>query len=149
MSRGRGGPGTAGQATAEATDHSAPCGRAFGGSAVHGIFNWLTALILLPLESATALLERLSGLALGAGSLQPGGQAPDILKVLTRPLTHLIVQVRAAAAWGSGWGTRRPGSVLGLPGGASWAGPGAPEARESPEGPVCGHSSSVPSWTPI
>nr|XP_058929343.1 sodium-dependent phosphate transport protein 2C isoform X5 [Kogia breviceps] len=67
--------------------------RAFGGSAVHGVFNWLTALILLPLESAAAPLERLSALALGAASLQPGGRAPDILKVLTRPLTHLIVQM--------------------------------------------------------
>uniref|UniRef100_A0A2K5IAR0 Solute carrier family 34 member 3 n=1 Tax=Colobus angolensis palliatus TaxID=336983 RepID=A0A2K5IAR0_COLAP len=67
--------------------------RAFSGSAVHGIFNWLTALVLLPLESATALLERLSELALGAASLSPGAQAPDILKVLTKPLTHLIVQL--------------------------------------------------------
>ena len=46
--------------------------RAFGGSAVHGIFNWLTALVLLPLESAAAPLERLSALILGAASLQPG-----------------------------------------------------------------------------
>lgn len=68
--------------------------RAFGGSAVHGIFNWLTVLVLLPLENATAALERLSELALGAASLQPGGQAPDILKALTRPFTHLIIQVR-------------------------------------------------------
>jgi hypothetical protein len=61
---------------------------------VHGIFNWLTVLVLLPLESATAALERLSELALGAASLQPGQQAPDILKALTRPFTHLIIQVR-------------------------------------------------------
>uniref|UniRef100_A0A2K6PR22 Solute carrier family 34 member 3 n=1 Tax=Rhinopithecus roxellana TaxID=61622 RepID=A0A2K6PR22_RHIRO len=67
--------------------------RAFSGSAVHGIFNWLTVLVLLPLESATALLERLSELALGAASLSPGAQAPDILKVLTKTLTHLIVQL--------------------------------------------------------
>ncbi|XP_021563935.1 sodium-dependent phosphate transport protein 2C-like, partial [Carlito syrichta] len=33
--------------------------RAFSGSAVHGIFNWLTVLVLLPLESATAGLQRL------------------------------------------------------------------------------------------
>lgn len=86
-------------AAAEASDHPTPCGlRAFGGSAVHGVFNWLTALTLLPLESAAAPLERLSALALGAASLQPGGHAPDILKVLTRPLTRLIVQVRPAAA---------------------------------------------------
>ncbi|XP_067598662.1 sodium-dependent phosphate transport protein 2C isoform X9 [Pseudorca crassidens] len=80
--------------------------RAFGGSAVHGVFNWLTALTLLPLESAAAPLERLSALALGAASLQPGGRAPDILKVLTRPLTRLIVQVRPAAASGR---THTPG----------------------------------------
>ncbi|OBS68976.1 hypothetical protein A6R68_02499 [Neotoma lepida] len=67
--------------------------RAFSGSAVHGIFNWLTVLVLLPLESATAALERLSELALGAASLQPGGQAPDILKALTKPFTHLIIQL--------------------------------------------------------
>ncbi|KAK2120803.1 hypothetical protein P7K49_002189 [Saguinus oedipus] len=66
--------------------------RAFSGSAVHGIFNWLTVLVMLPLETATALLERVSELAVGATSLEPGAQAPDILKVLTKPLTHLIVQ---------------------------------------------------------
>lgn len=75
--------------------------RAFGGSAVHGIFNWLTVLILLPLESAVFPLERLSALVLDVTSLQAGVQAPDILKVLTQPLTHLIVQVRSAAALGS------------------------------------------------
>ncbi|XP_049567164.1 sodium-dependent phosphate transport protein 2C isoform X5 [Orcinus orca] len=94
-------------AAAGASDHPTPCGlRAFGGSAVHGVFNWLTALTLLPLESAAAPLERLSALALGAASLQPGGRAPDILKVLTRPLTSLIVQVRPAAASGR---THTPG----------------------------------------
>lgn len=68
--------------------------RAFSGSAVHGIFNWLTALVLLPLESSAALLEWLSALVLGVARLQPGGRAPDILKALTKPLTSLIVQVR-------------------------------------------------------
>ncbi|XP_058929342.1 sodium-dependent phosphate transport protein 2C [Kogia breviceps] len=86
--------------------------RAFGGSAVHGVFNWLTALILLPLESAAAPLERLSALALGAASLQPGGRAPDILKVLTRPLTHLIVQLDADVITGSGTGSATNGSLI-------------------------------------
>ncbi|XP_059266190.1 sodium-dependent phosphate transport protein 2C isoform X3 [Mustela nigripes] len=86
--------------------------RAFGGSAVHGIFNWLTVLILLPLESATALLERLSGLALGAGGLQPGGQAPDILKVLTKPLTHLIVQLDTDMITSSATGNATNGSII-------------------------------------
>ncbi|XP_005083768.1 sodium-dependent phosphate transport protein 2C [Mesocricetus auratus] len=75
--------------------------RAFSGSAVHGIFNWLTVLVLLPLEGATAALERLSELALGAASLQPGGQAPDILKALTQPFTHLIIQLDSSVITGS------------------------------------------------
>ncbi|XP_051832855.1 sodium-dependent phosphate transport protein 2C [Antechinus flavipes] len=67
--------------------------RAFGGSAVHGIFNWMTVLVLLPLEVAARALEKLSGLVVGAFTLSPGQRAPDILKVLTQPLTHLIVQL--------------------------------------------------------
>uniref|UniRef100_A0A8C0MEQ1 Solute carrier family 34 member 3 n=1 Tax=Canis lupus familiaris TaxID=9615 RepID=A0A8C0MEQ1_CANLF len=86
--------------------------RAFGGSAVHSIFNWLTVLILLPLESATALLERLSALALGATSLEPGGQAPDILKVLTKPLTHLIVQLDTDMIASSASGNATNGSLI-------------------------------------
>ncbi|XP_068409767.1 sodium-dependent phosphate transport protein 2C isoform X2 [Eschrichtius robustus] len=86
--------------------------RAFGGSAVHGVFNWLTALILLPLESAAAPLERLSALALGTASLQPGGHAPDILKVLTRPLTRLIVQLDADVITGSGRGNATNSSLI-------------------------------------
>ncbi|XP_008574723.1 PREDICTED: sodium-dependent phosphate transport protein 2C [Galeopterus variegatus] len=86
--------------------------RAFSGSAVHGIFNWLTVLILLPLESATAMLQRLSELALGATSLQPGVQAPDILKVLTKPLTHLIVQLDTNVIMGSATGNATNSSTL-------------------------------------
>ncbi|XP_059747904.1 sodium-dependent phosphate transport protein 2C isoform X2 [Bos taurus] len=86
--------------------------RAFGGSAVHGIFNWLTALVLLPLESAAAPLERLSALILGTASLQPGGHTPDILKVLTRPLTHLIVQLDADVLMGSATGNTTNRSLI-------------------------------------
>ncbi|KAB0380408.1 hypothetical protein FD755_008192 [Muntiacus reevesi] len=86
--------------------------RAFGGSAVHGIFNWLTALVLLPLESAAAPLERLSVLILGAASLQPGGHAPDILKVLTRPLTHLIAQLDADVLRGTTTGNTTNRSLI-------------------------------------
>ncbi|XP_062938515.1 sodium-dependent phosphate transport protein 2C [Cynocephalus volans] len=86
--------------------------RAFSGSAVHGIFNWLTVLILLPLESATAMLQRLSELALGATSLQPGVQAPDILKVLTKPLTHLIVQLDTNVIMGSATGNATNSTLI-------------------------------------
>ncbi|XP_016067257.1 PREDICTED: sodium-dependent phosphate transport protein 2C [Miniopterus natalensis] len=86
--------------------------RAFGGSAVHSIFNWLTVLILLPLESAVGPLEKLSGLALKAASLQPGAQAPDILKVLTQPLTHLIVQLDAKVIANSATGNATNSSLI-------------------------------------
>ncbi|XP_068928845.1 sodium-dependent phosphate transport protein 2C [Petaurus breviceps papuanus] len=71
--------------------------RAFGGSAVHGIFNWMTVLVLLPLEIVARALEKLSGLVVGTFTLRPGERAPDILKVLTQPLTHLIVQLDSNA----------------------------------------------------
>ncbi|XP_055126187.1 sodium-dependent phosphate transport protein 2C [Symphalangus syndactylus] len=86
--------------------------RAFSGSAVHGIFNWLTVLVLLPLESATALLERLSELALGAASLPLRAQAPDILKVLTKPLTHLIVQLDSDTIMSSATGNATNSSLI-------------------------------------
>ncbi|KAM9207603.1 sodium-dependent phosphate transport protein 2C isoform 1-T1 [Dugong dugon] len=86
--------------------------RAFGGSAVHGIFNWLTVLILLPLESAAAVLERLSALALGATSLQPGARAPDILKVLTKPITHLIIQLDTDLITGGAMGKANHSSLI-------------------------------------
>ncbi|KAK7799732.1 hypothetical protein U0070_010739 [Myodes glareolus] len=86
--------------------------RAFSGSAVHGIFNWLTVLVLLPLESATAALERLSELALGAASLQPGGQAPNFLKVLTQPFTHLIIQLDTNMITSSATSNTTNGSLI-------------------------------------
>ncbi|XP_045418024.1 sodium-dependent phosphate transport protein 2C isoform X1 [Lemur catta] len=86
--------------------------RAFSGSAVHGIFNWLTVLILLPLESVAAVLEQLSELALGTARLQPRVQAPDILKVLTQPLTHLIVQLDTGVIVGSATGKATNSSLI-------------------------------------
>ncbi|XP_024418189.2 sodium-dependent phosphate transport protein 2C isoform X2 [Desmodus rotundus] len=86
--------------------------RAFGGSAVHSIFNWLTVLVLLPLEGAAAPLEKLSALALGAASLQAGGRVPDILKVLTQPLTHLLVQLDADVIASSAAGNATNSSLV-------------------------------------
>jgi len=58
------------------------------------MFNWLTVFILLPIEAATGYLyyltepmvSRLSG-------VQDTGN-PQFLKVITDPLTELIVEVR-------------------------------------------------------
>nr|XP_028690378.1 sodium-dependent phosphate transport protein 2C isoform X1 [Macaca mulatta]XP_028690379.1 sodium-dependent phosphate transport protein 2C isoform X1 [Macaca mulatta]XP_028690380.1 sodium-dependent phosphate transport protein 2C isoform X1 [Macaca mulatta] len=133
--------------------------RAFSGSAVHGIFNWLTVLVLLPLESATALLERLSELALGAASLSPGAQAPDILKVLTKPLTHLIVQLDSDVIMSSATGNATNRSLI-----KRWCGTTGQPTRENSSNcgafgpcmernstapvdrppPVCGHGAHGP-----
>lgn len=102
--------------------------RAFSGSAVHGIFNWLTVLVLLPLESATAALERLSELALGAASLQPGGQAPDILKALTQPFTHLIIQLDSSVITGSATSNTTNSSLI-----KQWCGVKGETSQESHE----------------
>ena len=96
---------------------------------MHSIFNWLTVLVLLPLEGAAAPLEKLSALALGAASLQAGGRVPDILKVLTQPLTHLLVQVRPPPVPRGGSG---PHSGL--------------SSSQVPESPAQGRNPSVHSW---
>ncbi|XP_037350106.1 sodium-dependent phosphate transport protein 2C isoform X2 [Talpa occidentalis] len=114
--------------------------RAFGGSALHGIFNWLTVLVMLPLESASAALERLSELTLGSTSLQPGTQTPDILKVLTQPLTHLIVQLDPDVLAASASGNATNSSLI-----KRWCGSKEPAAGNSSDcGDLCpGNSSSA------
>lgn len=74
-----------------------PFHRAFAGATVHDFFNWLSVLVLLPLEAATHYLEKLTNLVLETFSFQNGEDAPDILKVITDPFTKLIIQVMAVS----------------------------------------------------
>lgn len=68
--------------------------RAFSGATVHDVFNWLTVLVLLPLEVVTNYLARLTHAIVDAMDLQQYKAAKqDLLKVITKPLTNLIVQV--------------------------------------------------------
>uniref|UniRef100_A0A8C5PCG8 Solute carrier family 34 member 3 n=1 Tax=Leptobrachium leishanense TaxID=445787 RepID=A0A8C5PCG8_9ANUR len=76
--------------------------RAFGGSAVHGMFNWLTVLVLLPIEIGTGYLYHVSKAIINSFNIYAGGNSPDILKVITRPFTNLIVQVDSKLVAGSG-----------------------------------------------
>lgn len=78
--------------------------RAFAGATVHDCFNWLSVLVLLPLEAATGYLHHVTRLVVACFNIRGGRDAPDLLKIITEPFTKLIVQVRAAA-WGGGWGT--------------------------------------------
>ncbi|KAM9357472.1 sodium-dependent phosphate transport protein 2A [Symphorus nematophorus] len=67
--------------------------RAFAGATIHDCFNWLSVLILLPLEVVSGLMTRLSHLLITSFRLQPGEEAPELLKVITEPVTKLIVQL--------------------------------------------------------
>nr|XP_020467626.1 sodium-dependent phosphate transport protein 2A-like [Monopterus albus] len=67
--------------------------RAFAGATVHDCFNWLSVLVLLPLEAASGLLRRLSQAAVDSLQLSTGDEAPELLKVLTEPLTKRIIQL--------------------------------------------------------
>ncbi|XP_043727401.1 sodium-dependent phosphate transport protein 2B isoform X1 [Cervus elaphus] len=67
--------------------------RAFAGATVHDFFNWLSVLVLLPLEAATGYLERLTNLILESFHFKNGEEAPELLKVITDPFTKLIIQL--------------------------------------------------------
>ncbi|XP_029200006.2 sodium-dependent phosphate transport protein 2B-like isoform X1 [Acropora millepora] len=68
--------------------------RAFAGAVVHDIFNWLSVLVLLPLEVITGYLRRLTGLIIRDLHLSEGKKTNQkLLKVVTEPLTKLIIQI--------------------------------------------------------
>ncbi|CAL8333911.1 unnamed protein product, partial [Gadus morhua 'NCC'] len=74
--------------------------RAFAGATVHDCFNWLSVLVLLPLEVLTGATARLSLLLVSSFHLQRGKDAPELLKVLTQPVTELIIQLDKAVITG-------------------------------------------------
>jgi len=68
--------------------------RSFAGATVHDMFNWLTVLILLPLEVVSGYLEALTGAIVK--NIKPSDtytDEPQFLKVITDPLTKRIVKV--------------------------------------------------------
>ncbi|XP_048648219.1 sodium-dependent phosphate transport protein 2A isoform X2 [Marmota marmota marmota] len=67
--------------------------RAFAGATVHDCFNWLSVLVLLPLEAATGYLHHVTGLVVASFNIRGGRDAPDILKIITEPFTKLIIQL--------------------------------------------------------
>ncbi|KAL4237755.1 hypothetical protein ACF0H5_002467 [Mactra antiquata] len=68
--------------------------RAFAGATVHDVFNWLTVLVLLPLEIVTGYLERLSEAMVDSMDLQTNKATKiNFLKAITKPFTSLIIQV--------------------------------------------------------
>ncbi|XP_040191100.1 sodium-dependent phosphate transport protein 2B isoform X2 [Rana temporaria] len=67
--------------------------RAFAGATVHDFFNWLSVLILLPIEIASGYLYHLTNAIVDSFNLESGEDAPDMLKVITEPLTKVIIQL--------------------------------------------------------
>jgi len=68
--------------------------RAFAAATVHDMFNFLTVLVLLPLEAASGYLLHLSQAIINASpSLTQGSKPPDILKAITKPFTSKIMKV--------------------------------------------------------
>ncbi|XP_007496688.1 sodium-dependent phosphate transport protein 2B-like isoform X7 [Monodelphis domestica] len=72
-------------------------GRVFAGATVHSFFNWLTVLVLLPLELITGFLYHLSYRIMRSFKFQADDDddddGPELLKALTGPLTNIIIQL--------------------------------------------------------
>ncbi|TRY98512.1 hypothetical protein DNTS_014641 [Danionella cerebrum] len=74
--------------------------RAFAGATVHDCFNWLSVLVLLPLESTTGLMNFLSRSTVRSFQKHAQAQSPELLKALTEPLTSLIIQLEKSVITG-------------------------------------------------
>ena len=89
--------------------------RAFAGATIHDCFNWLSVLVLLPLEAATGYLHHITRLVVASFNIRGGRDAPDLLKIITEPFTKLIIQVEAGWAWGGALGDCRTSPSHPLP----------------------------------
>ncbi|XP_015794960.1 sodium-dependent phosphate transport protein 2B-like [Tetranychus urticae] len=68
--------------------------RAFAAATVHDMFNWLTVIVLLPLEVTTGYLEVTTKIAVSSIKWEKSNSAsPEYLKKLTSPFSKLIVQL--------------------------------------------------------
>ncbi|XP_061593158.1 sodium-dependent phosphate transport protein 2B-like isoform X2 [Cololabis saira] len=66
--------------------------RAFAGATVHDFFNWLSVLVLLPLEVATGYLYVLTKLIIDSFNIE-SGEPPELLNVITDPITEAIIEL--------------------------------------------------------
>ncbi|KAM4819309.1 sodium-dependent phosphate transport protein 2B-like isoform 1-T3 [Thomomys bottae] len=67
--------------------------RAFAGATVHDFFNWLSVLVLLPLEVIAHYLEILTNLVVDTFRFKNREDSQALLKVFTDPFTKLIIQL--------------------------------------------------------
>ncbi|XP_074129138.1 sodium-dependent phosphate transport protein 2B-like [Sminthopsis crassicaudata] len=67
--------------------------RAFAGATVHDFFNWLSVLVLLPVEMITGYLYHLTDAIMKIFISKSGQNVPELLKVIINPFTKLIIQL--------------------------------------------------------
>ena len=68
--------------------------RAFAGATVHDIFNWLSVVILLPIEAATGYLYHLSKAITNSLGLVEGQPTKvELLKKITKPFTNIVIRI--------------------------------------------------------
>ncbi|XP_042750683.1 sodium-dependent phosphate transport protein 2A isoform X2 [Lagopus leucura] len=118
--------------------------RAFAGATVHDCFNWLSVLVLLPLEVVSGYLHHITHLVVATFNIRSGKDAPDLLKIITEPFTKLIIQLDKSVITGIATGDEslRNRSLIRM-----WCDPAPPQTAASAVGvpPNCtasGHCSS-------
>jgi sodium-dependent phosphate cotransporter len=70
--------------------------RAFSCATVHDMFNWLSVILFMGLESCTHYLEHLTAYLvrdIGNGTAAGPANTPDFLKMITGPLTRAVVRL--------------------------------------------------------
>uniref|UniRef100_A0A8C3U515 Sodium-dependent phosphate transport protein 2A n=1 Tax=Catharus ustulatus TaxID=91951 RepID=A0A8C3U515_CATUS len=100
--------------------------RAFAGATVHDCFNWLSVLVLLPLEVVSGYLHHVTHLVVATFNIRSGKDAPDLLKIITEPFTKLIIQLDKSVITGIATGDEslRNRSLIRV-----WCGPASPQVR--------------------
>ncbi|NXQ27166.1 NPT2A protein, partial [Alaudala cheleensis] len=98
--------------------------RAFAGATVHDCFNWLSVLVLLPLEVVSGYLHHITRLIVATFNIRSGKNAPNLLKIITEPFTKLIIQLDKSVITGIATGDEslRNRSLI-----RTWCGPASPK----------------------
>ncbi|KFP47979.1 Sodium-dependent phosphate transport protein 2A, partial [Cathartes aura] len=106
--------------------------RAFAGATVHDCFNWLSVLVLLPLEVVSGYLHHVTHLVVATFNIRSGKDAPDLLKIITEPFTKLIIQLDKSVITGIATGDEslRNRSLIRV-----WCGPARPQTATVGLGP--------------
>ncbi|XP_022084689.1 sodium-dependent phosphate transport protein 2A-like isoform X2 [Acanthaster planci] len=68
--------------------------RAFAGATIHDMFNWLSVIVLLPIEVTSHYLYHVTNAIVEAFNIQgTGGAKVELLKVLTKPFSKLVISI--------------------------------------------------------